>query len=86
MIKILLFIIITILIVSLFLYSKLLPYKNKLTDKYQNIFYFFESIFSPLLNFLSKIAKPVQVGKGIAIDMSSIILLFLFLFILGLLV
>jgi hypothetical protein len=74
-----LYILINILIVVLFLYSKLTPYKANLTGKYQSTFLFFERIFQPVLNLLRKIAKPVQVGSGIAVDMSQIILLILFL-------
>lgn len=77
--RLLLYILINVLIVGLFLYSKLTPYKNRLTGKYLKAFNFFESIFNPLLNFLKKIAKPAQVGNGIAVDMSQIILLLFFL-------
>ena len=77
--RLLLYILINILIVGLFLYSKLAPYKNRLTGKYLKTFNFFEGIFNPLLSFLKKIAKPAQVGNGIAVDMSQIILLLLLL-------
>ena len=77
--RLLLYILINILILGLFLYSKLTPYKNRLTGKYLKTFNFFEGIFNPLLNFLKKIAKPAQVGNGIAVDMSQIILLLLLL-------
>lgn len=76
------YIFLNILIIGLFLYSKLLPYKNRLTGKYLNTFIFFERIFTPLLNFLKRFSKPAQVGNGIAVDMSQIILLVLFLLIL----
>lgn len=84
MIKMILYIIINVLILALFLYSKLTPYKAKLTGKYQSIFTFFERLFEPILNLLRKIANPAQVGNGIAVDMSQIILLILFLIILKL--
>jgi hypothetical protein len=71
-----------VLIVGLFLYSKLTPYKPKLTGTYLSTFNFFEGIFGPILNLLRKIAKPLQVGNGIAVDMSQIILLLLLLIIL----
>jgi hypothetical protein len=77
--RLLIYIFINILIVGLFLYSKLLPYKSRLTGKYLKTFSFFESLFNPLLNFLKRIAKPAQVGNGIAVDMSQIILLLLLL-------
>jgi uncharacterized protein YggT (Ycf19 family) len=80
--KMILYILINVLIVALFLYSKLTPYKAKLTGKYQSAFQFFERIFQPILNFLRKMAKPAQVGNGIVVDMTQIILLILLLIIL----
>ena len=77
--RLFLYILVNVLIVGLFLYSKLTPYKNKITGKYLKTFNFFEGIFNPLLNLLKKIAKPAQVGNGIAVDMSQIILLLFFL-------
>ena len=72
-------IIISILIIGLFLYSKLLPYQDKLNPQYKKIFNFFNSIFLPILNFLKNIIKPFQVGTGLSVDMSQILLLIIFL-------
>lgn len=77
--KWLLYILANALIVALFLYSKLTPYKAKLTGKYRAAFQFFEQIFRPMLNLLQKIAKPAQVGSGIAVDMSQVVLLIILL-------
>jgi len=77
--KLILIIIINVLIVGLFLFSKLTPYKDKLTGKYLKMFLLFESVFNPILNFLKKFIKPTQVGTGIAVDMSQIILLLILL-------
>jgi hypothetical protein len=74
---------IQILIIGLFLYSKLLPYKDKLNPQYRSIFDFFNSIFSPLLNSLKTIIKPFQVGFGLAVDMTQIVLLIIFLMLLN---
>lgn len=74
---------IQILIVGLFLYSKLLPYKEKLNLRYRGIFNFFDSIFSPLFNFLKTMVKPFQVGVGLAVDMTQIVLLIIFLMLLN---
>ena len=76
-------ILINILIVGLFLYSKLLPYKDKLNPQYKKIFDFFNSIFSPIFNFLKNIVKPFQVGIGLSVDMSQILLLIIFLMLLN---
>jgi hypothetical protein len=74
---------IQILIVGLFLYSKLLPYKDKLNPQYKKIFDFFDSIFTPIFNFLKNIVKPFQVGLGLAVDMTQIVLLIILLMLLN---
>jgi len=79
-----LFIFINILIVGLFLYSKLLPYKDKLSPNYKKVFGFFNSIFNPVFNLLKKIFTPYPVGGGIGVDMTQIVLLIILLFILNL--
>jgi hypothetical protein len=76
-------ILINILIVGLFLYSKLLPYKDKLNPQYKKIFDFFDSIFTPIFTFLKNIVKPFQVGLGLAVDMTQIVLLIIFLMLLN---
>lgn len=73
---------IQILIIGLFLYSKFLPYRDKLNPQYKTIFDFFNSIFSPIFNFLKTFIKPFQVGVGLAVDMTQIILLIIFLMLL----
>ena len=77
-------ILLSILIVGLFLYSKLLPYKDKLNPQYKKIFDFFNSIFTPIFNFLKNLIKPFQVGTGLSVDMSQIVLLIIFLMLLNL--
>jgi len=70
-----------IFIIGLFLYSKLLPYKDKLNNQYTGIFNFFDTVFAPILFFLKRFIKPFQVGQGLSIDMTQIVLLILFLLI-----
>ena len=70
---------ICVLIVGLFLYSKLVPYKDKLSQQYKGLFNFFDAIYSPIFNFMRKFIKPFQVGFGLSIDMSQIVLLIVFL-------
>lgn len=76
-------ILLNVFIIGLFLYSKLLPYKDKLNNQYKGIFNFFDSIFTPVLNFIKKFVKPFQVGQGLSVDLSQIILLLLLLIILN---
>ncbi len=81
--RIILPIILNVCIVGLFLYSKLLPYKDKLNNQYRGIFDFFNSVFTPILNFLKKTVKPFQVGLGLSVDLTQIILLILLLLLLN---
>lgn len=72
-------IIINVLIVGLFLYSKLLPYKDKLSGQFKSIFDFFNSIFTPILNSLKSLFKPFEVGQGLSVDMTQLVLLVILL-------
>lgn len=77
--------ILVILIIGLFLYSKLLPYKDKLDLKYRRIFNFFNSLYQPILSFLKGLIKPFKVGNGISVDMSQVVFLLILLIIFNLL-
>ncbi|NEW82113.1 MAG: hypothetical protein GZ094_07080 [Mariniphaga sp.] len=77
--RLLLYIFVNVLIVGLFLYSKLTPYKDRLTGNYLKTFNFFDKIFNPILAIFRPMARPAQVGTGIAVDMSQIILLVILL-------
>lgn len=74
-------ILINIFIPGLFLYSKLLPYKDKLTNNFKSSFNFFNAIFTPILTFLKSYIKPFEVGVGLSVDMTQIVLLFILLLI-----
>ena len=76
-------IVISLLTIALFLYTKLHPYKDKLHPKYKRIFSFFDSVFYPIFNFLRRIVRPFPVGARIFIDMPHLILLIIFLVLLN---
>jgi hypothetical protein len=80
--KLIIVYIVNILIVGLFLYSKLLPHRDKLNPKYKGVFDFFNKIFTPLISFMKRFIKPFQVGQGLAVDMTQILFLILLLMIL----
>jgi hypothetical protein len=80
--KFILLLFIEFLIIGLFLYAKLLPHKDRLTGGYRKVFNFWGVILEPVLKFFRGFIKPVKVGNGLAVDMSQIVLLFLFLIIL----
>jgi len=80
--KFILFLFLNIAIIGLFLYSKLLPYKDRLGQQYKSMFNFFDRLFTPILTFLKKFIKPTVVGQGLAVDMTQIFLLILFLMLL----
>jgi hypothetical protein len=73
-----------ILIIGLFLYSKLLPHKDKLDLKYKKIFDFFNAIFTPIFKFFTPIFKPMQLGIGLSVDLTQIVLLIILLILLNL--
>ncbi len=81
--KLLIIFILNAFVIGLFLYSKLLPYKANLNNKYNGVFSFFNSVFNPVLNFLKKYIKPFQVGQGLSVDMTQIVLLSIFLLLLN---
>lgn len=64
---------IIVCLLAFFLYTKLLPYKDRLNPQNAKIFRFFDRIFSPMLNFFRGMAKPYQVGIGVAIDTAQFI-------------
>lgn len=74
-------IILAVLIIGLFLFSKLLPYKDKLSSRYKSIFDLFLNIFTPVLNGLKSLIQPFEVGPGLSVDMTQIVLLALLLII-----
>lgn len=73
--------IVDVFIIGLFLFSKLVPYKDKLNERYKKVYKFFSNFFDPALTFLRTFAKPFPVGQGISIDLSQVVLLVLFLLI-----
>lgn len=75
-------IIVQLLIVFLFLYSKLQPYKDKLNDSFKSVFSFCDLIFAPILKFLRKKIKPMNIGTGLALDLSQLLLLILLIILL----
>jgi hypothetical protein len=74
-----------ILVFGLFFYSKIYQYKDRLDVRYRGYFNFLDKIFSPILIFLKKRIKPIQVGQGVAVDFSQFILLLILLLIINLL-
>lgn len=67
------------LIFGLFLYSKLLPHKDRLDGQFKGAFDTFNSIFLPILDFGRKHIKPFQVGQGLAVDLTQLVLLLVLL-------
>ncbi len=70
-----------VLIVSLFIYSKVGSFENQISEKYLKIFTIIKSIFKPVLNFLKTLFKPYKIGVNLFIDTSQIVLLILLLII-----
>jgi hypothetical protein len=64
----------------LYLYKQIKPHKNTLFPKYQKWFSSLERIFDTLLKIIP--LKPHPLGKGLAIDVSAIVFLLLFILLL----
>ena len=75
----------SVLIVGLFLYSKLLPYKDRLKPGNRKVFDFFQSLFEPVLKLLRLKIKPYEVGQGLFVDVTQLILLLILLLIINIL-
>lgn len=71
-----------ILIVALFIFSKVNSYENKISIKYKKAYSIIKSILNPILGFLKTLFKPFQIGENLFIDTSQIILLILLMIIL----
>ena len=69
----------SILLIGLFLFSKLTPYSDRLNPKYKSIYSFFETLFNPILKALRSIIKPVIVGQNLSVDISQVVLFILLL-------
>ena len=69
----------SILLIGLFLFSKLTPYSDRLNPKYKCIYSFFETLFNPILKALRSIIKPVVVGQNLSVDISQVVLFILLL-------
>ena len=74
-IDILLKVLLIALVLGLFIYPKLVPYKDRLTPGYRKIYNFFDAFLGPVLNFLRSAFKPLQVGPGVGVDVAQLILL-----------
>jgi hypothetical protein len=79
-IKMIFKIIIGLLTLGLFLYRQLKPYKNILYPKYQKQFTYLEYIFDWLFKIFK--LKPVQLGNKLSIDVTSLLLLIIFIILL----
>ena len=75
----LVYILICFIILGLFYYSKLTPYKDKLDGNYRKLYDAIGRILTPLLNLIGKIIKPTRVGSGIYVDVSQFALLLILL-------
>lgn len=76
-------ILISLFIVALFIYMRLNPYKDKLNTQSLKIYNILDACFRPIFSIIAKVIKPRQVGIGLQIDLSSIVVLILLLIILN---
>lgn len=70
-----------LLIIALFLFSKLYAYEARILPKYKKGFGYIILVIKPILKAFSQFFKPHQVGNGIALDTAQFVLLILLLLI-----
>ncbi len=73
---------VSVLIVGLFLYSKLHVHESKLSPSFMKVYQPIKSLLLPILQFLNRFFKPYKIGHGLSIDVSQIVLLIALLIIL----
>ena len=71
-----------LVILCLFLYTKIKPVKNNLNPSLKKAYLYIEVFFDKLFNFMGKIIKPVVIGANVSIDISQIIILIILLILL----
>lgn len=69
----------TLMIVALFIYSKVNIHENLISQKFTKPYSIIKSILKPILDLLKKIFRPYQIGRGLSIDTSQICLLIILL-------
>lgn len=72
-------ILICILIIGLFLYTRLTPYKARLSGKVLTLYELFYKIFYPIESFIKSKFTPLRIGNGISIDLSQLLILIVLL-------
>jgi hypothetical protein len=78
-------ILLDIILIVLIIYSKVSPYRDLLSIDNKNRFQFLEKIISPIFAKLNILVKPVQIGNGIYLDRSHILLMIFLILIITLL-
>jgi hypothetical protein len=74
--------ILALVILCLFLYTKIKPVKNNLNPSLKKAYSYIEIFFDKLFNFMGKIIKPIVIGTNVSIDISQIIILIILLILL----
>lgn len=72
-------------LLSLILYLKVAPHQGRLFERHLKVFTTADYFFAPILRFFERRTKPVVVGSGISIDISSLVLIALLLIAINLL-
>jgi hypothetical protein len=74
--------ILALVVLGLFLYTKVKPVKNSLTPNLKKAYSIIEIFFDKVFNFMGQIIKPVAIGTNVSIDISQIIILIILLILL----
>jgi hypothetical protein len=71
-------VILYVLIVSFFVYTKALPHKFRIDPKHRGKFDFFDSIFGSALRAFDSL-KPYKIGEGLSLDMAQVVIFMILL-------
>lgn len=71
-----------LVVLCLFLYTKVKPVKNSLNPRLKKAYTIIEIFFDKIFIFMGKIIKPVLIGANVSIDISQIIILIILLILL----
>lgn len=74
-----------ILLLAIIVYSKVLPYRDRLSPSHAEYFMFMDRLISPISIRLGKVVKPVSIGNGVLLDMSHFAIMAIVIFLINLL-
>ena len=72
-----------IMLVALILYSKVMPYSDRLSENNKKIYRAIDKFVAPISKILNKSLKATQIGDGLSLDSSHLLLMLILIFIIN---